>query len=129
MAERSQDWFRQAVHDLQHARTAAAAGEHDWACFAAQQAAEKALKALASRLGGEAWGHSLLMIVHQLGPRDDEISRLRESAIKLDRYYVQTRYPNGFDAGAPFDYFLESDAREAIGHADAIIEFVRRRVS
>src|SRR5215470_1049165 len=63
VAERSRDWFRQAVHDLAHARNASGTGSHDWACFAAQQAAEKTLKALIARLGGESWGHSLLTTV------------------------------------------------------------------
>jgi HEPN domain-containing protein len=129
VAERSRDWFRQAVHDLAHARSAAGTGDHDWACFAAQQAAEKALKALAARLGGEAWGHSLLAMVTELATADAEIQSLREPAIRLDRYYIPTRYPNGFDAGAPLDYFLESDSREAISHADQVIAFVRRRLS
>ena len=129
MAERSRDWFRQALHDLAHARSAAGAGDHDWACFAAQQAAEKALKALAARLGGEAWGHSLLAMVTEFAAADPEIQSLREPAVHLDRYYIPTRYPNGFDAGAPFDYFLESDSREAIAHAEQVIGFVRRRLS
>ena len=47
----------------------------------------------------------------------------------LDRFYIPTRYPNSFDAGAPEDYFLEADARQAIAHAEQIIEFVRRRLS
>ncbi|HXJ83363.1 MAG TPA: HEPN domain-containing protein [Candidatus Methylomirabilis sp.] len=129
MAERSRDWFRQALHDLAHARRAASVGDHDWACFAAQQAAEKALKALADRLGGEAWGHSLLVIVTELATAAPEIQALRESAIRLDRYYIPTRYPNGFDSGAPLDYFLDSDSREAIGHAETIIEVIGRRLS
>ena len=128
MAERSRDWFRQAVHDLAHARGAAGMGDHDWACFAAQQAAEKALKALAGALGGEAWGHSLLTLVTGLATIDSEVVTLRETAIRLDRYYMPTRYPNGFAAGAPLDYFLDSDSREAIGHAEQIVEFVRRRL-
>ena len=33
---RSRDWFLQAEHDLRHARRAREAGDHDWACFAAQ---------------------------------------------------------------------------------------------
>ena len=86
MAERSRDWFRQALHDLAHARNAAGTGYHDWACFAAQQAAEKALKALAGRLGAEAWGHSLLTMVTGLATADPEIPSLREAAIRLDRY-------------------------------------------
>ncbi len=129
MAERSRDWFRQAVHDLDHARSARANTHHDWACFAAQQAAEKALKALAARLGGEAWGHSLLAMITELARADGEIASQRENAIRLDRYYIPTRYPNGFDQGAPVDYFLDSDSREAIAHAEQIIEFVRHRVS
>jgi HEPN domain-containing protein len=129
MAERSRDWFRQAVHDLAHARSSSGTGDHDWACFAAQQAAEKALKALASRLGGEAWGHSLLAMVTELTRVEPDTAMLRDNAIRLDRYYIPTRYPNGFDAGAPLDYFLESDSREAIDHAEQVIEFVRRRLS
>jgi hypothetical protein len=35
----------------------------------------------------------------------------------------------GFDAGAPLDYFLPEDSREAIGHAEQVIEFVRLRNS
>ena len=129
MAERSRDWFRQAVHDLDHARHAADSGDHDWACFAAQQAAEKAMKALAGRLGGEAWGHSLLAMASELTAVVPEINSLREAAVRLDRYYIPTRYPNGFDAGAPLDYFLASDSREAIDHAAQVVEFVRDRVS
>jgi len=129
VAERSRDWFRQAVHDLAHARTAAGAGHHDWACFAAQQAAEKAVKALSGHMGAEAWGHSLLTMVTELATVEPEIASLREAAIRLDRYYIPTRYPNGFDAGAPFDYFLESDSREAIDRAEQVIAFVGRRLS
>ena len=129
MAERSADWLRQAEHDCQHARNASADGDYDWACFAAQQAGEKALKALVARLGGDAWGHSLLTLVTALSPLEPEVAPLREAAIVLDRFDIPTRYPNGFDAGAPADYFLEADARQAIAHAEQIIEVVRRRLS
>jgi HEPN domain-containing protein len=43
---RHSDWLRQAQRDLEHARRSQEAGDYEWACFAAQQAAEKALKAL-----------------------------------------------------------------------------------
>jgi hypothetical protein len=57
---RIDDWMRQADKDLKHARTSLAAGDYEWACFASQQAAEKALKALYQSLGGESFGHSIL---------------------------------------------------------------------
>ena len=44
MANRARDWFAQAEKDVGLARLAAAGGSHEWACFASQQAAEKAIK-------------------------------------------------------------------------------------
>jgi HEPN domain-containing protein len=44
MADRSRDWLMQAGRDLEQARDSRASGRHEWACFAAQQAAEKAVK-------------------------------------------------------------------------------------
>jgi HEPN domain-containing protein len=35
------------------------AERHEWACFAAHQASEKALKALNLALDQQAWGHTL----------------------------------------------------------------------
>ncbi len=39
-------WRHQACADLDLAGVSAAAGHHEWACFACHQAVEKALKAL-----------------------------------------------------------------------------------
>ena len=57
MSTRAPDWFRQAEADLRHARHALRDGDHEWACFATHQAAEKAAKAAHAALGQEAWGH------------------------------------------------------------------------
>ena len=46
MGERSHDWLRQAEKDLAHARLSLDNGDYEWSCFAAQQAAEKGLKAV-----------------------------------------------------------------------------------
>lgn len=46
--ERSRDWMDQAERDLQHARSDVDGGYYEWACFSAQQAAEKAVKAVGS---------------------------------------------------------------------------------
>jgi HEPN domain-containing protein len=43
MPSRAQDWFRQAERDLDQARASRQDERHEWACFAAQQAAEKAI--------------------------------------------------------------------------------------
>lgn len=66
MTNRAKDWMAQAERDLAHARDAQAAGRHEWACFAAQQAAEKAVKALHLALGQEAWGYVIAQLMREL---------------------------------------------------------------
>jgi HEPN domain-containing protein len=53
MATREKDWLRQAKRDLEHAQHALEDEDYEWSCFAAQQAAEKAVKALYQKLGAE----------------------------------------------------------------------------
>ena len=43
----------QAQGDLEHAKHDLQAGFYDWTCFSAQQAAEKAVKAVFQKLGAE----------------------------------------------------------------------------
>ena len=78
--ERSRDWFRQAERDLEHARHSVTAEDHEWACFACQQAAEKALKALYQALAGEGWGHSVLALVEGLAGKLIVSEDLRRAA-------------------------------------------------
>lgn len=123
MPDRSRDWFAQAERDLEHARAAQREGRHEWACFAAHQAAEKAVKALHLRKGQEAWGHVVARLLAELPvtvPAD-----LPDKAKVLDAFYVPTRYPNGHPEGAPFEHFGRLQSDEAIRHAGEILEFVR----
>ena len=78
------NWFLQAEHDLRNARHAREAGDHDWACFAAQQASEKAVKALHQARGQEAWDHSVLRLLRDLPVVAPETSI--EKARSLDAF-------------------------------------------
>lgn len=49
--ERSRDWMDQAQGDLEHAQHDLEHGFYEWACFSAQQAAEKAVRAIFQKLG------------------------------------------------------------------------------
>lgn len=120
MSSRSQDWLRQGRRDLDHARRARADGDHEWACFAAHQAAEKTLKAVFQARGQEAWGHTVSGLLAPLlaDPTGDP---LMTRAKALDKHYVPTRYPNGFVTGAPMDYYTDPEAARAIEDADSII--------
>ena len=126
MANRSRDWFAQAERDLAHASHAARDGDHEWACFASQQAAEKAVKALHLRLGQEAWGHTISELLEQL-PID--AAQLVEKGRVLDNYYVATRHANGHPDGAPFEHYGPLQSDMAIAYAGEIVAFVRARLA
>lgn len=127
MPSRAGDWLRQAERDLEVARTTLGAGQYDWSCFAAQQAAEKALKALYQHHHAEGWGHVLRRLVEGLADREPELEGFVEAAAILDKFYIPTRYPNGLDAGAPADAYLASEAQTAIRHAEGIVSFCQAR--
>lgn len=122
MANRAEDWFRQARQDLDLARQAAS--EHfEWACFAAQQAAEKALKAVYQQAGAEARGHSVLALLRNLPGTVEEEASFEERAKELDRHYIPARYPNAYPQGAPYEYYTRTQAETAISFGDQILRF------
>ncbi|MBI3988536.1 MAG: HEPN domain-containing protein [candidate division NC10 bacterium] len=122
---RYKDWLRQAKRKLQSAEWDLQGGFYEDACFSAQQAAELAAKALAESRRRLEVGHSVLAILQSL---EDTPSELERAARVLDRYYIPTRYPNNWPAGAPMDYYDEETAREAIAFARLVIEYVEGKV-
>jgi len=127
VASRARDWLAQAERDAAHAERSRHAGEHEWACFAAHQAAEKAVKALHLHLGQEAWGHVVARLLVQLPvPAPAE---LVERARVLDNFYVPSRYPNSHPEGAPFEHYGPLQSGEAVEHARAILAFVRSQMA
>lgn len=128
MPERSGDWLRQAEADLRHAHNSIASGDYEWACFAAQQAAEKAVKALFQSLHLDAWGHTVSLLLANL-PREAGVSRdLLDKAKVLDKHYIPARYPNGFDSGAPTDFYIKAEAEEAARIAGEILAFCKGHI-
>ena len=129
MPNRSLDWFRQAERDLEQAKDSMQAGRHEWACFAAHQAAEKAVKALHLALGQEAWGHVVAKLLAQLPPNSAVSGALIDKAKVLDGYYIPSRYPNSHPEGAPFEHYGPLQSREAVQYAGEIIKFVRAQMA
>jgi len=124
MANRSKDWMAQAQRDLEHARKDVQDGYHEHACFEAQQAAEKAVKSVYLSRNADAWGHHVSkLLVNMEGMASSLPSDLLNDAKTLDQYYIPTRYPNGFEAGAPMDFFTEEQASDAVRRADKIIRW------
>jgi HEPN domain-containing protein len=123
-------WVRQADVDLGAARRLA----DDFsalACFHAQQAGEKALKAILYASGERVvLGHSLTELGAAVERRTSDYGPLRGEVAKLDRYYVPTRYPNGLPAGGdPSEAFDAEDARSAIRTAERALDHARAFVT
>lgn len=123
MPRRTEDWLKQADRDLAHADMARRERFFEWACFSAQQAAEKAIKALYQEASELAWGHSVRALLENLPASIGVSDALVDAGKVLDKFYILARHPNGFPSGAPTDYFTEHEAVEAIEHARAILRF------
>ncbi len=123
MPDRSKDWLAQARRDLNHAVHACDNGDCEWSCFSAQQAAEKAVKAVFLHLHGEGWGHSVYRLLSELNEKTIVGQDILDAAKALDKHYIPARYPSGFDSGIPGDYYTKKDAQEAINNAREIIRF------
>ena len=127
--ERSQDWMDEAVGDLEHARSDRERGFYNWACFSAQQSAEKAVKAVFQRMGAEAWGHSVADLLQELSRHHPVASELVNGALELDKVYIPARYPNAHPSGSPRQRYTEREARRLIGYAEEIVDYCARLLS
>ena len=125
---RSGDWLAQARRDLEHARQSIGLGHFEWACFAAQQAAEKAAKALHLHLGTEAWGHSVFELLDGLPPDRRPSNSLLDLARMLDRHYIPPRYPNAHPSGPPSQFYTRADAEQGVAGAEAVVSYCERQV-
>lgn len=119
-------WIKSAEKTLESANGDFERGDYNWACFKTQQAAEMAVKALLYGLGIPAYGHSISKLLILLKSKKVDVpEEIIESAKKLDKLYIPTRYPNAWPEGAPHEYYTKSDATEAIDKAREIIKWVK----
>ncbi len=119
----------QAEGDLEHAKHDLAAGFYDWACFSAQQAAEKAVKAVFQRLGTEAWGQSVYDLLARLRERFEVDESLLDMALELDKAYIPTRYPYAHPASSPRRRYTRGEAERLIGYVERVLGFCKGLLS
>ncbi len=125
---RWRDWWDQAQRDLGHAERSVVAGDHEWAAFAGQQAAEKAVKALIMAHGGEPWGHLVTALIDAVPPTVGPDTEAQDAARRLDKHYIPARYPNGFAESFPGNLYTRGEAEGAVADARTIIAFCRRHL-
>lgn len=122
-------WLNTGEDDLEAAVLLRKNGKFPQACFYAQQAAEKALKAIWYYRDADPWGHSVRRLVEDLEGVDldvfDQMKGLLKAGTVLDRFYIPTRYPNGLPELTPKEAYLEEDAEECIRQANQIVAAVK----
>ncbi|WP_434564371.1 HEPN domain-containing protein [Thermoanaerobacterium thermosaccharolyticum] len=123
-------WFNQAIHTLKSAYRDYKDGDYSWSCFKAQQAAEYAIKALLKAFGISIVGHSLVKLANDLDNaginKPDDYNKW---ARKLDRDYIQPRYPDAYPSGSPYEYYDENDAKISLEYAQNILNYVEEYIN
>lgn len=123
-----QVWLDFAAYDLKSAKWQYKGKIYTSSCYACQQTAEKALKALILSFGKVTPKvHSLDRLITTLKHLGTDISSIEKAAKELDKYYISTRYPGQY--GGPEGLYDEKDAQSAISAAENILQFVKKKIS
>ena len=117
------DWVSRAEASLALAKVVAKGVVIEDLCYQAQQAAEKALKAVyISRQAPFVYIHNIDTLLLGLEAIGFEIPESVDAAGELTRYAVETRYPGGFEPLTP------EDLARAIGLAESVLVWARAQV-
>jgi HEPN domain-containing protein len=117
--KRYKDWIKEAEAELSAARYLHRGKHYWWCCFTCQQAAEKALKAILEYRRKPRWGHNLLELAESATIVNEQLT---QSCARLNRYYIEPRYPDAFPSGVPKNQYTEKDASVAIEDAEMILK-------
>ena len=118
-------WRLNADAALRGAEVQREASLHNWSCFACEQAAQLAIKAVLHGIGAGAWGHDLVELADMLTAAGLELpGDVRRDVEQLARHYVPTRYPDALAGGSPVERYGPADSGGAIEQCQRILTFV-----
>jgi HEPN domain-containing protein len=119
------EWLNRALDDARWAQYSFEGEFLPQACFACQQAVEKALKAFLLVNGAELRRiHSLPDLLRDAAQFDAEATQFDDSALVLDAYYSPTRYA---DTLVELDY-TEARVQDALERTRLMLEWLRQRI-
>ena len=123
----AEDWFYEACVDLEEASDALQKGRNNWACFAAQQAVEKALKSAYLIIKRKRFPktHDLAELYTEL--RDEIPFSGAEKIGLLSAFYEIARYPNA-GVRRPSKAISREVAQEMVELAQNIVKVVGDKI-
>lgn len=114
------------MRDLRTAENSFNSGDYYACAFWAQQAVEKALKALLMSRGVTARTHDLVELGYMI--RDEaglDVAQIMDYLRELTMHYTTTRYPDVAN-GLPYEIYTEHKARDLLNMAKRVVEWVRQ---
>lgn len=117
------EWLNRARSNLALAKSRIPEAYLEDLCFEAQQAAEKAIKAVMIRCNIEfPYVHDLARLLSLLEEEGEEIPEVVRKAEELTRYALVTRYPG---IARPVS---EQEYAEAVAIAEAVVRWAEERI-
>jgi len=129
--QNAQRWLREAEKTWQQAQRAGGQKDYNLACFLAEQSAQKSLKAVLYGDGVRFINiHSVAELLKLISQTHPEFSQLSELGVKLDQYYLTTRYPDAVpDPAIPSEIFIKDQADEALFISEKILILSRSLIA
>ena len=126
-------WVRQAEVDFKvlcdiHCTSSNSKG-YGHVCFMAHQVAEKGLKGgMYAKCGVSRVSlkdHNLTSYSYALQTVTAQASDLPRHSAPLEDHYLNTRYPNRWNSGEPYEHYTPQDADKAKEHAETLLGIIR----
>ena len=109
------EWLNRASSNLALAKNRIPGADLEDLCFEAQQAAEKAIKAMLIRLGVEfPYVHDLAHLLSLLEEAGEDVPYMVRKAGELTLYAVTTRYPGSVRPVTQEEYLVAVETAEAV---------------
>ncbi len=124
----SNNWFEFAKEDLIVAHASLEKGVYNQVCFHAHQGAEKMLKGYLAAKGKDVpKTHFIGVLLKLCAKVEQEFKEMINVCIKLDDYYIPTRYPDALPGILAEGMPEKDDAEEAISILEEVMDFVTKK--
>jgi HEPN domain-containing protein len=126
MRQEAYNWWRQGLYDYVAARKNMGIGQYYVSVFLAQQAVEKAFKALHIEVLRKMPPH-----LHDLFRLSDEFELpedIKEAIMELNPDYATARYPDAAN-GIPAEQYSEAIAKRHLNYAKKVLRWVMSKLT